>query len=209
MRIEDKVIALLVAEGLSGWLGIEILDADTSREYGTWTWDITRPIADQELEIKAQCSSHRPSLRRARAGLLSAEPLIDLAAEARTGLLSAEPLIDLAAEARTGLSAEPLADLIARSSIGVGLANIRENGIAAELADLNEEFTSGHGRGLSHAALAAIAHAPSRVPREHSAESSCTNFSPSWFTGRWQDWHRGHGSWPVRSLRYMLRSRDS
>jgi hypothetical protein len=22
---------------------------------------------------------------------------------------------------------------------------------------------------------------------------TCTNLSPSWFTGRWQDWHRGHG----------------
>jgi hypothetical protein len=21
----------------------------------------------------------------------------------------------------------------------------------------------------------------------------CTNTSPPWFTGRWQDWHRGHG----------------
>jgi len=21
----------------------------------------------------------------------------------------------------------------------------------------------------------------------------CTNHTPPWFTGRWQDWHRGHG----------------
>jgi hypothetical protein len=34
---------------------------------------------------------------------------------------------------------EPVAALIARSSIGAGLANIRENGIAVELADLDEE----------------------------------------------------------------------
>lgn len=23
--------------------------------------------------------------------------------------------------------------------------------------------------------------------------TSCTNNSPPWFTGRWRDWHRGHG----------------
>lgn len=34
---------------------------------------------------------------------------------------------------------EPIDDLIARSSIGAGLANIRENGIEAELADLEAE----------------------------------------------------------------------
>ena len=24
-------------------------------------------------------------------------------------------------------------------------------------------------------------------------EARCTNDSPPWFTGRWRDWHRGHG----------------
>jgi len=24
-------------------------------------------------------------------------------------------------------------------------------------------------------------------------KDSCTNYSPAGFTGRWQDWHRGHG----------------
>ncbi len=24
-------------------------------------------------------------------------------------------------------------------------------------------------------------------------EGRCTNNSPPWFTGRWRDWHRGHG----------------
>lgn len=24
-------------------------------------------------------------------------------------------------------------------------------------------------------------------------KTECTNYSPSWFAGRWQDWHRGHG----------------
>lgn len=24
-------------------------------------------------------------------------------------------------------------------------------------------------------------------------QSECTNSSPPWFTGRWRDWHRGHG----------------
>jgi hypothetical protein len=34
---------------------------------------------------------------------------------------------------------ESIDDLIARSSIGAGLANIRENGIEAELAELERE----------------------------------------------------------------------
>lgn len=38
---------------------------------------------------------------------------------------------------------EPIANLIARSSIGAGLRNIEANGIDAELADLDEEM---HGR---------------------------------------------------------------
>jgi hypothetical protein len=25
------------------------------------------------------------------------------------------------------------------------------------------------------------------------AASTCPNLTPGWFTGRWQDWHRGHG----------------
>ncbi len=25
------------------------------------------------------------------------------------------------------------------------------------------------------------------------AKKHCTNSTPSWFTGRWRDWHRGHG----------------
>jgi hypothetical protein len=24
-------------------------------------------------------------------------------------------------------------------------------------------------------------------------KETCRNFSPPWFTGRWRDWHRGHG----------------
>jgi len=24
-------------------------------------------------------------------------------------------------------------------------------------------------------------------------DKSCRNWSPPWFTGRWRDWHRGHG----------------
>lgn len=25
------------------------------------------------------------------------------------------------------------------------------------------------------------------------AKNLCRNFSPPWFSGRWRDWHRGHG----------------
>lgn len=38
---------------------------------------------------------------------------------------------------------EPIAAVIERSSIGAGLQNIRENGIDAELADLEDEMRSG------------------------------------------------------------------
>jgi hypothetical protein len=24
-------------------------------------------------------------------------------------------------------------------------------------------------------------------------QTRCHNYSPPWFTGRWRDWHRGHG----------------
>ena len=24
-------------------------------------------------------------------------------------------------------------------------------------------------------------------------KKTCTDFTPPWFTGRWRDWHRGHG----------------
>lgn len=42
-------------------------------------------------------------------------------------------------EAKVRAQITPIADLIDRSSIGSGLRNIRENGIEAELADLEEE----------------------------------------------------------------------
>lgn len=43
---------------------------------------------------------------------------------------------------------------------------------------------------ISDAALAAIAYAPFREPKERLA---CIDNAPRWFTGRWTDWHRGHG----------------
>lgn len=27
----------------------------------------------------------------------------------------------------------------------------------------------------------------------HGTSPPCSNMSPAWFTGRWRDWHRGHG----------------
>ncbi len=80
----------------------------------------------------------------------------------------------------------PIADLIARSSVGVGLANIEENGIDVELDDIETDLADP----TADALIAAIAHAP---PREPSPRPVCTNNSPSWLRGHWRDWHRGHG----------------
>ena len=40
----------------------------------------------------------------------------------------------------------------------------------------------------------AIATIQRRIAQDpHGAKPPCSNMSPPWFTGRWRDWHRGHG----------------
>lgn len=55
--------------------------------------------------------------------------------------LAAERQSDVAdAEAGTLAVAKPIVDLIANSSVGRGLANIKANGVNAELAELDKEL---------------------------------------------------------------------
>lgn len=47
MARHDEGIALDSNDRLAGWLSREIRYADTPRDIGTWSWDISRPLAEQ------------------------------------------------------------------------------------------------------------------------------------------------------------------
>jgi len=45
-------------EELTGWLAREIIYAGTRHDIGAWSWDITRPIVEQELGFKEHSATH-------------------------------------------------------------------------------------------------------------------------------------------------------
>jgi hypothetical protein len=128
--------------------------AGTERDTGTWSWDITRPIADQELEIKAQYNA--------------IGALCDVVKEAGgTMRLYGEPVT----ESELRAHGEQLVDAQI-SRICDRLAS--EDGIDLELIvgaepEQGKEFAIEGGddeppASISDVDLAAVAHAPPREP---------------------------------------------